>query len=508
MFKRKLFAMLIILIIALHVAPCNASDDTIEHFQILTVNDFHGFLLPNDSLPGINKLAGCIQQKRADNPDRTLLLSAGDMMQGTMQSNLLYGTIDFSIMNYLNFDAMTIGNHEFDWTIDKLRERKQQANFPLLSANIFYKGTTNIPSFCVPYTIVERDGVKIAVIGVTTMETPITTVPANVSELTFAAPSAIVNRLAEQLRKQGCTIVIVLAHMGVNRNSDVLTGEAADLAKRIKGIDLIVCGHIHKPAIGYVNGIPLVQAYWAGQALGIVDLHYSLGEKRVIGATVRLADAAEIARAQSDTGVAAICNTDLPAIQKIAGRVIGHTNDGLFNDKGATLTVSPLGQFVTDEILTTAQADVAFMNAGALRVPLAPGDITVGDVYAIMPFDNTLFKLKMTGAQIIQVLNYGLGNSKIGTMQFAGLNVELKQRDDAYSIEKVSLSNGQPLDDKREYQVVTNDFCATGGDGYTMFATASDRLDTTILVRDCLSQAIEAMKDVDIVADNRLVVLK
>ncbi|MEI6286920.1 MAG: 5'-nucleotidase C-terminal domain-containing protein [Bacillota bacterium] len=501
--------LLIFLTLNFSIGYADSANTDLVPFQVLTVNDFHGALIEDSSNPGAAKLSGYLQSLRADNPDRTLLLSAGDMMQGTMASNLLFGSPDISIMNYLNFDAMALGNHEFDWSIAKVLDRQNQAAFPFLAANIFIKDTKRVPSFCVPTMIVSRSGVKFGIIGYATVETPSTTLPKNVADYVFPPQADNASRIAAELRQAGCDVIIVLSHMGISQSGDILSGEAVDFAKKVTGIDLIVCGHTHKIAKGYVNGIPLVEAFWSGRAVGVVTLNYSAKQKKIVSSTIEVADAVKIKAATADAGVQNMLNRDLTAINAVSNRVIGYSATGLRNEKNTSSFIeSQMGQFVTDTMRAKAKTAVAFMNAGALRVPFDAGNITLGNVYSVMPFDNTLFTLNLTGAQIMTVLNYGIGKPDMGAVQFSGMVVTYDSRKPYGSaITKVTI-DGSELNLNQVYSVVTNDFCAVGGDGYTTFAKGTDQFNTGILVRDCMNNAVADTKNLEIVDDGRLVVLK
>lgn len=510
--KRALrYGWLIALLLCLTSLPLFAADsnDTVK-IQILTINDFHGALINSAKDPGAAKLGACLLAQKANYPDTTLILSAGDMFQGTMDSNLLFGATDIRFMNFVGFDAMALGNHEFDWTISKLRERAIQANFPFLAANIIDNRNKKPADFCQQTMLIKRAGITIGIIGYDTIETPETTSPANVSGLTFTDPAANVQKLAATLRACGASVIIVLSHMGVDQNGDVLTGEAADFAKRVKGIDLIVSGHTHETVNGVVNGIPIVQANCNGRAVGDVIFDYSVKAKKVYYASVNVIGAADIQKMTPDANIAKILDTDLATVSAVKNRVIGVSENTISNSVTyGVAKESLMGQFVSDNMRISSKADMAFTNIGGLRTSIDKGNITLGAVYAVLPFDNTIVTCDMTGQQIMELLNYSIDSAKVGSVQFSGLkivyNPTLPQNQ---RIVTVKTLNGQVLDMNKTYKVATNDFMAIGGDGYVMFKAAKNIVNTGITIRDSVDNQIMAMKTVNVADDGRLQIVK
>ncbi|MCX7970323.1 MAG: metallophosphatase, partial [Negativicutes bacterium] len=228
-------------------------------FTVLSVNDFHGSLMASGKNPGIARLATFFSQQRNQNPGGVLLLAGGDMMQGSMESNLVYGASVIDAMNYVRFDGMVLGNHEFDWGIDRLRQRAAEARFPFLAANVVEKAGGQVMDFTQPYHIYDVNGVRVAVIGLTTLETVQTTHPKNVVSLDFLSPAATAGLYVPLVRQQGADVVVLLCHMGGEQTGEGgVSGEIADLALNVDGVDLIISGHSHTVLNGRLNGVPAV----------------------------------------------------------------------------------------------------------------------------------------------------------------------------------------------------------------------------------------------------------
>ena len=511
MLMRKQYLQLFIAIIILCASSmvCADSDVNVEKIQILTVNDFHGALMEDGKNPGAAKLAAFIFQQKALYPDTTLILSAGDMFQGTMDSNLLYGAPDISVMNYLGFDAMALGNHEFDWGIDKINVRQLQANFPFMAANIIDKKTGKPVTFCIQTTIIKRGNVNIGLIGYATQETPATTNPNNVAQYSFTDPAATANKYARELRKQGADIIIVLSHMGSSQDDKgVVSGEAADFAEAIRGVDLIVSGHTHLIVNGVVNDIPIIQASFNGRAVGDIVFDYSAATHKVINLSTKVYDRDAIVSMTPNVNVASMLGKELGDTATVKNRVIGTAVSALDNKLTyGVATQTLMGEFVTDIMRSASGTDIAFTNIGGLRAGLNSGSITLGAVYQVLPFDNTIVTCEMTGSQVLQVLNYAIDSAKIGSVQFSGLKVVYDStRAAGNKIVSVALANGKALEAKAYYKVATNDFMAIGGDGYTMFAKARNVKNTEIPLRDFVDNYIIEHKTIDVKDDGRLIV--
>lgn len=430
--------------------------------RIIYVNDFHGFAEPykplgsKEMLGGIAYLAGDVKRLRGQCP--SLLLSAGDMIQGSNWANLFQGRDVFELMNAMRFDAMALGNHEFDYGPQVLGQRIAQAQFPVLGANV--EGLAQIK----PYLIKTLQGVRIAIIGVVTPDTPVTTHPRNVAGLKFIPPAAAVRHYLQELQGQA-DIFLVLSHIGYQ--------EDRTLAETVPGIDVIVGGHSHtkllEPAV--VGKTIIVQAWEHAKALGVLNLQIERGKITHYDGYLQ-----EI---RPEAGKAD------PQIQKIVALYSGKVNAWLNRTVGETAVdldgqnvrtrETNLGDLLADIMRQAAGADAAIINGGGIRTSITQGKITVKDVYAVLPFDNYLVAIRLTGQQIKATLEHGVSSLEEPSGRFpqvSGLAFTYDSQASVGSRVKEVLLNGKPLELDRDYVVATNDFLAAGGDGYKTFGEA------------------------------------
>jgi len=479
------------------------SNEELIQLQIVTVNDFHGALTENGKNIGAAKLVQYLTEERAKNPTGTLLLSAGDMFQGSLDSNLLYGKPVVDFMNYVKFDAMTLGNHEFDWGISVLKDRIAQSQFPYLCGNVVDKNTGKPVDFVKPYIIIERKGIKIAVIGIATPETAIKTNPKIIENYTFLDPARAVNALLPEVKQKGADIIILLTHLGSTMDGEGnITGDAALLARQVTGIDGIVSGHSHQIVYGQVNEIPILQAAYNGRAVGEIELLFNKQTHKVEKATPKV-NLLPYPGLQADFRTQGIVSQTEKEIEPVKNIVVGKTISTLSHDR-YELKETKLGQWVTDTMRQATKADIAFQNTGGLRTGIPAGNITMGNLYEVIPFDNTLYTVEMSGKEIMEVLEYGIRNEKIGMLQYSGIKVSYQMvGQERGQIVSVRMTNGLPLDLNQNYKVVTNDFMAAGGDGYIFFKKGKNLYDTCITLRDIIADAIRSQKVIHFIEDNR-----
>lgn len=474
---------------------------TAIRLDILSVNDFHGALLEEGKTPGAAKMASFMKELRSQNPHGTLILSAGDMFQGTVRSNILYGKPVIEMMNSMGFVAMALGNHEFDWGVNVLRDRGKEAKFPMMAANITNKDTGRAVDFAVPYIVKKVNGVNIGIIGLTTPETAYTSSISVVSKYIFADPAEAVKKVYRAVKGEGAEVIVVLSHLGSSQHGDVASGEAVDFINALNGseykVDAVVSAHTHNVVKSIVHDVPLVQAGYSGRNIGVITLHYSPEEKRVIKSSVDVLPVD--AKQSTDRRIEKIVNRSAKKARPVENSVIGHT-DGLDHDRH---TVSPLGMWATDAMKRAAEVDIALTNGGGLRKPILPGKITLGTIYDIAPFDNTIITMKMTGKQIRELMEFGL-DSELGVLQFSGLNIVYDRLlPKGKRIASIALSDGRVFSDDGVYSVCTNDFLADGGDGYVQFKEGKEIKNTNIVFRTVLVEAVEETDNIVFKDDGR-----
>ncbi|MDI3477858.1 MAG: 2,3-cyclic-nucleotide 2-phosphodiesterase / 3-nucleotidase / 5-nucleotidase [Thermoanaerobacterium sp.] len=497
---------------------------TPKTFDFVEVTDFHGYLQSagklSDGMAIKQQIGGILAKQikdiKAANPN-TVILSGGDMFQGTPMSNVLKGQPVIDMMKNIGFDAMALGNHEYDWGIDSVIDTQnatlKNSTIPVLAANVYDKTTGKPVSYTKPYVIIERDGVKIGIIGIVdNKEFPDIIMPAYIQNVDFKDPVPVVNQLATDLRGQGAQIVIVLAHMGANQDktTDAITGNLIDFAKQVKGVDAIFGGHTHTIIKTKVNGIPVGVAGSYGN--GFIDLKITLNAD----GTVTAGDMKynnniplyQTANPVVDAEVQSIVDKANKDVGPIFNEVIGQAAIDLTRAQSAQpYGDSILGNWAAQVTKDAVGADFGFANNGGLRIDIPKGNITVGTIYQLMPFDNTIATMKMTGAQIKIVLEQAVQDGGKG-IQVAGLS--FKYDPSMPSMQRVfdmKKSDGTPIDMNASYLVATNNFMGTGGDGFKGFTdpdVAKSYIDTYKLVRDAFIEAVKNQKTVTAKIDNRI----
>lgn len=517
---------LILLAVTLIPAMVWASPQTI---RILHINDFHGFAQPSldpgmkKQLGGVAQLTELVNNLRAEKP--TILLSAGDMIQGDSWANLTSGASVIELMNVMKFDAMTTGNHEYDFGQGILKQRIAAASFPVLAANV--SGLEGLK----PYTIIERGGIRIAVIGLVTMDTPETSHPDNTRGLRFAKPLASALELVRELRRQA-DLVVLLTHIGHSEDralAEALAGplSAAPHYAMQLGNVLIVGGHSHtrvehpvKIGTSYV-----AQAWEHGKTLGIIDVTVDAG--KIVACNGRLEDIHPNS-SRGDAEVASLVRVYDDQVQATLGRVIGQAGIDL-NQEGIRQRETNLGNFVADIVRQSAGADAAIINSGSIRTGIRKGPITMKQIYAALPFNNYIVAVRFVGRQLRDTLEHGVSGVERGEGRFpqvSGLRFTIDLAKTAGQRVGDVTVNGKPLDDRQEYTVATLDFMAAGGDGYRAFGEAirsgndftdlggalrSSRLtynNPGRWLRDVVAEKIEKNREVSPVVENRIVELR
>lgn len=474
---------------------CNSGVLKYRIVDVLSITDFHGSLVRSGRNVGAASLVGEVKKWKAANKN-TIFVGAGDLFQGSAESNLLYGKPVAAVMKEAGMVLSALGNHEFDWGTQYIPEWSAQGGFPFLAANIYDRKTNKPVSFAKPYMMLNVDGITVAFIGLTTTETEFKTKPENIKDLVFKNPLEVLPGYVKEVKEKGADIVVVVAHMGGTQDkTGVISGEAAELSK-VPGIDGIIAGHSHESIAGVAGNVPMVMAYYNGRSIGRFSFIFPKSENKLV-ANVTLLDHLHLRpnTLKDDPATKALLDGYLAQTRPILSEKIGVANVELIHDtKGPSL----MGEWVCDIMRKRTGAQIALQNGGGLRVSLPKGDLTVGSMYMLMPFDNTLVTAKLTGAQVIQAIENGLGNDKISFGQASGVYVQYDlSRPFGQRVVSIKLENGEPLDPKKYYTVVANDFMFEGGDNYKMLMQGKDIINTGIPIREAIIEYVRNLKVIE-----------
>lgn len=406
----------------------------------------------------------------------TIILNGGDTFQGTPLSNLSFGKYLIKTLDAMKFDASAVGNHEFDWGIDKVTTKNATlagSQIPMLASNIFVKDTGKLVDFAKPYTIVERSGKKVAIIGWAD-EYSVDIMAERIAPYKISEDATIVEKLAKELKDtKQADAVIVLAH-----------DDAQECVEKFQAgyIDAVFGGHSHQIKVGVgSNGIPYGQGYKEARGFAKATMTISADNK----VTVTTPEFVTIYDSEKPSNLyyteSSKANFDAE-VKKISDEAVAEVAP-LLNEEIADLPVdlprtlidgsltSPMGNWITDMMRYDENVDFAFCNDGGIRTDFKAKKLTVNDIYTVAPFGNLIYKIEMKGSQIIKLLEQIVGNDS-SNMQMSGLTAkyDLSLPEDQQVFD-VCLADGTAIDMDKVYTLVTNQYLATGGNKYTAFVT-------------------------------------
>ena len=473
---------------------------------ILHTNDVHGAV---EGYAYIAQLKADYEAKGAE----VILVDAGDYSQGTTYVSSTKGADAVTMMNAAGYDVVTLGNHEFDYGYAQLKENMSKAKFKVVCADVFNEDGT--PIFDANYTYTTKSGVKVGFFGMETPETQTKANPALIKGLTFATGDAFTKAAADQVAAlKDADVVICLAHLGVDAESAPY--RSTDLYAAVKGIDFIVDGHSHTVMTKGEKGEPIQSTGTAFANIGVI----------VIDDASKKIESNSLYEIKEDTAkdaaVAAAAKTIVDRIDKEYGVVFAKsevTLNGAKAPNGNRDSETNNGDLITDAMLwkvmqnkegLTVDADhvVAITNGGGIRAAIKPGDVTKKDINTVLPFGNTVAVIYVTGAELLEALEASTYSLPVGGFpQVAGINFTLSTavaydaNAETYpastyygpkSINRVVINsiNGKEFKANEVYAVVTNNFCAAGGDTYYAFKAASAQFDTGIPLDEAVMEYV------------------
>jgi len=476
-----------------------AATADVGYLHILHTNDIHGGIVPsratfiNPDFPpmmgGGAYIASYVDEVRAycdSTGEEMLLIDAGDIYQGTPIGNHETGTFVMEWMNAVGYDMMTLGNHDFDDGADNALRLCRMAEFPVVCCNFVEEGTGQIPEPVLPYVMYDLQGVKIAFIGIDTPDTYGLVDPSLMEGYLLRNSRQAVEEWMEKAREDGADAVILVSHLGQPFDPDRYLqrvysaweeGEEytkdfaynnAELTAMVPGIDVIVSGHIHvgfrQPWVSPDNHTVVVQGYANGTGIGHIRLAYDTGTGAFLGYDLPRGE--EYISLFHDEfwpqpQIAAMIEEMRETAEQGMDRVIGQAAEEIPRGPAE----HPLGRLIADAMLWKTGADVALMNRGGIRAAIPRGPITPRIVYQAIPFEEDLYMLEVTGAELREILEVGMQGRR-RDMEIGGLTAHRNQAaSEGGKMENVMVGE-EPLHPDSSYRFVTTGYLSQGNVGY------------------------------------------
>ena len=507
-----------------------AQDAKPFQLTIMHTNDTHAHHLPQGRSGdgGVARQATVVKSIREEVAN-SLLLDAGDRFTGTLFHKYYQGRENIQLMNALGYDAMALGNHEFDNGLEVLEQFVSAAQFPVLSANTDFGDLGALAEKVPGTTVLEVGGESIGIIGLVTAETPEITInfPGKENIKWTDDYAGVVNAAVEKLTEQGVNKIVLVTHIGM--------GVDMAVAAKVRGVDVIVGGHSHTVVSdifkeGRETRYPMVVDDLDGKPVYIVQA----GDRdRYLGRlNLRFDDEGNVTRARGDLVLLSRFITPDPEVKalvdELAKPIEKLQNTPVAGDIGAPVVSEQLltnkscrdgecllGNLIADAIRAESGAQIVFQNGGGLRADIDEGEITVGEVLTVLPFGNTVATLKLKGADVRASLETGVSRvgGKSGTGRFpqvSGIKYSFDaSRDEGARIVSVEVMNEDggytELQDEELYSIATNNFMRTGGDGYNLFADAAiDPYDFGRPIEEALIDYMIANSPVVVAKDGRI----
>ena len=514
------------LIIALIVTLFSSINLNAEIISVYNTTDIHGWYFsraarwnkenPKREIGGFSALSALLKKEK--NP--YIIIDSGDMFQGTPEGNFTKGNASVALMNYLGYSAVTVGNHEYDYTENNIKHLVKKAKFPFLGANIYYKENGKTPEYLKPYTIVEKAGKKIAILGLAGEHTKTSTLPTYVKHLDFKDEAKEAAKWVKEIKKHNPDIIIGLAHFGLagltRERIDISTwtlpsksyayGTLA-LTRTAPEIDIIFGGHSHKVLPkGYydkASSTLICESSWGLTDVTKVDLEFDDTTGKFIKATALVIPLWTDITGK-DKKADKILKKFTKKVNKKMAQIIGKSNVSLLISKEGL--DSDIGNWMTDVMRKHAKTDLAFQNTHGIRSVMTEGPLTMRDIYQIMPFDNTLVTLKMTGKLIKKLMRDNFRNS-YSKMQISGMKVKFKTNKNNNPTDIDIYINSKLVKPNDEFTVVTNNYLTSGGSGGKAFTLSKDLNDTMMPIRNVLIQSIRTSSAIEKPEGNRIIKL-
>ena len=466
---------------------------------VLHTNDHHGRFWQNNrgewGMAAQKTLIDGIRAEVAEQGGHVLLLSGGDVNTGVPESDLQDAVPDFLGMNLLGYDAMVLGNHEFDNPMETLRMQEEISDFPFLGANIYYEGTDE--HLFNPYEFFTFDDLTVAVMGLTTEDTGHLVMAENIEGVEFRNAIDEAATLVPQLSEKA-DIVIANTHMGYYEDANHGSNAPGDvtMARTVDGIDIIVGGHSHDPLPepDFQNNTWIIQAKEWGKYIGRADFEYTDGELTLVSSElIPVNHRDDEVQYEHNAEMLELLSPYQERGEALVNEVIGEVDGELVGDRDVVrFGYSNLGTLMVKAQMERAEADFGLINSGGIRSGIEAGEITYRDVLIVQPFSNQLAYVDLTGAEILDYLDV-VALKQVDSGAFAHwYGVEMTIDSEAETVTDIRIQ-GEEVDLDKTYRMSFNNFSAGGGDDYPILNTHATYVDTgftdAVVLKDYLEQS-------------------
>ena len=510
---------------ALAMAATTAAAD--YNLTVLHTNDFHSRFEPiskydsgcssEDNMEGkcfggSARLVTAINEARAraENP---VLLDGGDQFQGTLFYTYYKGRLAAEMMNHLGYDGMTVGNHEFDDGPEVLRGFMDAVEFPVLMSNADVSNEPSLAGVLKKSTVIEVGGEKIGLIGATPEDTDELASPGD--NITFSDPLTAIQGEVDMLTKMGVNKIIVLSHLGHKTDLEIVP--------QLTGVDIVVEGHSNTflsntsdrasgPYPMMIGNTALVSAYAYGKYLGELNVVFD-DDGNIKSATGEpiVMDGAVV----EDPAVKARIAEAAAPLEEIRQKVVASAAAAIDGDRGnCRARECEMGNLIADAMLDRVAdqgIQIAIQNGGGIRASIDAGEVTMGEVLTVLPFQNTLSTFEVTGAVMVEALENGASQMEEGAGRFpqvAGMSFTVTPGNEAGSRISNVMVAGAPIDMDATYGVVSNNYVRNGGDGYKMFRSAANAYDFGPDLADVTAEYMAAQGAFTAYLDGRITVVE
>ena len=453
----------------------NLVEENNKVIDILTFNDFHGKVLESEKNIGASKLTSIIKEYKIKEKENgkygVITVAGGNLYEDPGISKKLNEEVVNKMMDEIGVVASVIGNHEYDLGRNNLRNLSNQVNFKFVASNLIDEETGSVPEYAVPYVIEEVENINVAFIGIVTEGILKNEKLGNIKGLKVLDALDSLNKYSEEVRDKGADIIIALTNLPSEKDEDnIIIGEAAEIAKKANDIDAVISSNSHKFIDGFIENeisgknIPIVQAGYNGRGLSVLNFTVDEDNNVInVKANTRVFyNESPENEFEEDIAIKKIVEEYKEKLNSMLYEKVTELNFDLIHD--GENSISKLGVTIAETLREIGNTQVSIINGDRIKDSLYKGDVTVEDIYKILPFDDKIITVKVTGAKLKELIKHGINTYEFGWGQFSGLTVYYDSSRD--KITSIQLNDGSEVNDEEYYTLTTIDFLINGGNEY------------------------------------------